>query len=322
MNPEKLKCPACSNIFAGRVFVLRCGHSVCLECINLQIILDTRPFQEYHNTLYCPCCSHEMKVYGTSSGIDDGLLMAYGCLPRNLIVEAMAQEYSERHSIISNFDAEASIEPSNDTVPESSIKPSNDSFTNAKYNVCKMSIYAENPILDFEELIRRSSFDLIPETTKLKLADEIYLEQLSGYKNITDKIRIEIKKFMELEGAYAALKTRKGSYHERINDKKIFKRIKKWTYLVKNCIRRSSGQKYARFTNKATVTDQIHLTNQTPVTDQTPVIDQARVSGPAAFQSHTYVDLCEVGLCQCTNHDKWTISYLFRRLYCMHLPRN
>ena len=261
MNPENLKCPACSNIFAGRVFVLRCGHSVCLECINIQIILDTRPLQEYHNTLYCPCCNHEMKIYGTSSGIQDGLLMAYGCLPRNLIVEAMAQEYRERHSIISNFDAEASIEPSNDTVHSPSIEASNDPFTNVEY--------AENTILDFGELIRRSSFDLIPETTKLKLADEIYFEKLSVYKNITDEIRIKIKKFMKLEGAYAGLKTRKESYHERTDDKKIFKRIKKWTHSVTKGIRRSSGQKYDRFTNKASVTDQTHLTGQTSVIDET-----------------------------------------------------
>ena len=93
MNPENLRCPACLEIFVGKVYILRCGHSACLECINMQIRLDNRPFENYYDLLFCPCCNHEMKVYGTVSGQEDGLLMAYGCLPRNRVVEIMAQEY-------------------------------------------------------------------------------------------------------------------------------------------------------------------------------------------------------------------------------------
>ena len=93
MNPENLKCPACSKIFAGKVFVLRCGHSVCHECIKMQIRLDNKPFVNYYDLIFCPECNHEMKVYGTGSDQGDGLLMAHGCLPRNRTLEIMAQEY-------------------------------------------------------------------------------------------------------------------------------------------------------------------------------------------------------------------------------------
>ena len=97
MNPENLKCPTCSKMFDGKVFVLHCGHSVCLRCINLQIVN-----QEYYNALLCcPCCNYEIKVDTRKvytldrSGrcMESGLLMAHGCFPRNRIVESMAQEY-------------------------------------------------------------------------------------------------------------------------------------------------------------------------------------------------------------------------------------
>ena len=113
MNPENLKCPSCAKIFAGKVFVLHCGHSFCLECIHMynEIALDNplrSPDQEYYNaSLCCPCCKYEnkidtrkvpqsTKVYTlTRSGryMATGLLMAHGYFPRNRIVETMAQEY-------------------------------------------------------------------------------------------------------------------------------------------------------------------------------------------------------------------------------------
>ena len=113
MSPENLKCPACSKIFSGKVYVLHCGHSVCLECINIQISSDNQQYfhgkyrEYYYALLYCPRCDQEMKVYTryvytlTRSGrcMKDDLLMArgpfdgHGYFPHNRIVETMAQEY-------------------------------------------------------------------------------------------------------------------------------------------------------------------------------------------------------------------------------------
>lgn len=108
MNPDNLKCPSCSKIFDGQVFVLFCGHSVCLGCINLQIELDNRlrspdqnPFYPDKALLCCPCCDYEIKVDTrkvytlTRSGrcMESGLLVAHLCFPRNRIAETMAQEY-------------------------------------------------------------------------------------------------------------------------------------------------------------------------------------------------------------------------------------
>ena len=97
MNPENLKCPSCSKIFDGKVFVLPCGHSVCSGCINKQI-----DDQEYYEAiLCCRCCDYKIKVDSrkvytlTRSGrcMESGLLVAHLCFPRNRIAETMAQEY-------------------------------------------------------------------------------------------------------------------------------------------------------------------------------------------------------------------------------------
>ena len=103
MNPENLKCPSCSKIFSEKVFVLHCGHSVCLECINMKISLFQ--YEDFDHAFFnCPCCDQEMKVYTrhvytlSRSGrcMKHDLLMTDGwpqSFPRNRIVETMAQEY-------------------------------------------------------------------------------------------------------------------------------------------------------------------------------------------------------------------------------------
>ena len=101
MNPENLKCPSCSKIFDGKVFVLHCGHSVCFGCINKQINKQIEDQEYYEAILCCRCCDYKImvdsrKVYTlTRSGrcMENGLLVAHLCFPRNRIAETMAQEY-------------------------------------------------------------------------------------------------------------------------------------------------------------------------------------------------------------------------------------